>query len=227
MNSSQRSYLTPTSLLFYLGVLALTFAGFVLLTKSEKPQLSGQITGHHPVEIDGTVLTIPRALFRFEEQRQARQLDRLELAIHWPSLSGFSEKRAAAFNNVSATSPIIFLTLARTENELDSTARLAMLYVSAFLEDPLTAPRGLIARRLNPSAGYPNDVVFFEAGSTEPFTALCHFSADKKVPADCQRDINMPGGLTLSYRFRAAHIDDWRELDTAMYALFASFMAAS
>lgn len=181
---------------------------------------------HHRVDMDGAVLSIPRALFRFEDQHLNRPVDQIDLAVHWPSLDGFSPARAAAFNDVSDTSPIVLMAISQTENELDSTARLAMIYVAAFLQDPLAAPPGLIARRLDPKAGYQNEVVFFEAGSTEPFTALCSFSDDPKMPSDCLRDINMPGGLTLSYRFRASLIGSWRALDAAMYALFTSFLSS-
>lgn len=162
-------------------------------------------------------------MIRFANQRTGGALGRLDLALHWPSLSGYSPDLSQAFNDTGSTSTIVFLTISERTAEFDSTMRLAQIYQPAFLDGEATAPDGLMARPLDPQKGYLDETLYFERGSTRPFVTRCYRGEDTNIPADCLREVNMASGLTLSYRFRRAHLNDWRELDATLFSLVANF----
>lgn len=216
-----------TTLSVLTGAFVVAFFLVSYFSDDQDKSTAGPTSQPVDVRVEQQRLRIPANMLRLTEHQAGGAFAQVELAIHWPSLEGYTSERDAEFNNVSTTSPIILISLAPTQNELDSTGRLATIYLSAFTDEKIEAPKGLVARRLDPNAGYVNEVIYFEAGSTVPFTAICSSHDEETMPADCLRQINLSGGLTLSYRFRRHHLAAWKELETSIYALAASFLSAS
>ena len=175
-------------------------------------------------------LSVPQNMIRFADQRRAGLAKRLDLVVHWPSMQGYGNTLAPAFDNVSGAAPILFLTLEKRQTGVDSTGRLINLYARFFDDDevdPDGVPAGLIKRRLQPGHGYDSEEIFFEAGSTHPFVAICTRPDGTGIPVTCLREVHIGHDLSVTYRFRRPLLANWRGLEGAVRALVASFDATS
>ena len=168
------------------------------------------------VRIGGETLTVPGNMIRFSDQRSGGNLARLDLAIHWPSLSGYTDKNAVDFDDVSPNAPLLFVTVRPRRSEVDSTTRLISLYSRFFDGSGTRGPAGLVSRNLQPGTGYDSEEIYFQPGSTNPFATRCAKSSGGIIPLTCLRDIHVGKELSISYRFRKPLIIEWRRLDPAI-----------
>lgn len=178
-----------------------------------------------PVEIAGETLRVPANYIRFSDQRRGGRQPRLDLFAVLPDLSGFSTEREADFSDTGATSPLVFIAITPREEGPSAAIRLAAVYQRHFTGAPLAGPDGLIGRTMAAGSGYDGETVYFEGGSTSPFVARCFPAEATTAPATCLRELDLGAGLSVLYRFRAAHLGLWRGLDARVKALGASLLA--
>lgn len=168
-------------------------------------------------------LTVPGNMIRFEDQRVVGPQERLDLAIHWPSLMGYAPETRADFLDQSAEAPIVFMTIRPRETATDSAGRLASVYQHFFEGEALPAPKGLIGRRLSEDSGLAGEEVYFEAGSTTPFTTHCLATDDSGYPAPCLTEIHAGDALSVQIRFRKGLLGEWAGIKRATRALLLTF----
>lgn len=193
-------------------VLAATNAG--LSWYSKVLILADRTAQTAPVEvtISQTRLKVPANLIRFSGQRAGGQMARLDLALLWPAMTGYSQTSARQFDDTSAKAPLVFLTIAPKRLETDTTGRLASIY-SHFFTGAAQSQHGLTMRAMRDGIGYENELVAFEAGATDPFVARCYANTGASTPDTCLREIHIFGNLAVTYRFRRSLLTDWRQLD--------------
>ena len=172
-------------------------------------------------------LTIPANMFRFADQRTVGPHERIELAVHWPTLEGYSLERRQDFLDGTENAPVLFLTIGRRQTATDSAGRLANVYQHYFDDDRLDAPEGLVGRILNEDSGLYGEEVYFEAGSTDPFTTHCLAADASNYPSPCISEIHAGDSLTVQLRFRKGLLADWASIKAASRALLLSFGVTS
>lgn len=175
------------------------------------------------VTVGGQRLAIPGNMIRFENQRTGGPQERVDLAVHWPSLSGYDPSLKAAFLDETETAPLLFLTIRKRETATDSAGRLASVYQHFFEGAALPAPAGLVGHRLSEDSGLKGEEVFFEAGSTSPFTVHCLAADDSGYPAPCLTEIHAGDGLSVQIRFRKGLLGDWAGIKKASRALLMTY----
>ncbi|PLX37131.1 MAG: hypothetical protein C0606_11530 [Hyphomicrobiales bacterium] len=175
------------------------------------------------IVIHGETLHIPQNMIRFADQRRDGPAERIDLVLHWPTLTGYDETHANAFDDISADAPIVFVSIAPRMTEVDSTGRLVNLY-ARFFADGGPGPDGLERRSLLPGNGYDTEEIYFEAGSAHPFVARCTKPDGSGIPSNCLREIYVGSNLSLTYRFRRPLLAEWAALDRGVSALAASFL---
>jgi hypothetical protein len=174
--------------------------------------------------IGGEPLTIPANMIRFRPDRRGGALDRVSLLVHWPTLEGFSEELADDFKDTSTDAPLIYLTIAPRDTDLDSSERLASVYEHFFAGPVVAGPAGLVGRKMKADSPYAGEIVFFQPRGSTPFVARCMADSTPDIPSTCIRDVNFGRGLSMLYRFNRTRLADWRRLDAGLYALARSFV---
>jgi hypothetical protein len=226
---------SSTSWLLRVTTISLIIAGglalvhFVLNWTRDLGGLDGRTADPSPIVtfIGEQRLRIPANMFRFEDQRNVGPHEHVELAVHWPSLTGYTAENRAAFLDSSANAPLVFLTIRRRETATDSAGRLANIYQHFFEGDPLPAPEGLIGHRLSADSGLGGEEVYFEAGSTAPFTTHCLPDDGSGFPAPCLTEIHAGQSLSVQIRFRKGLLGNWAGIKSATRALLLSFGVTS
>jgi len=176
--------------------------------------------------VAGESLLIPANMIRSADTRRGGDADRVDLALHWPTLAGYSDAFAAAFKDGSPDAPIVYATIAPRDTALDATARLDQVYSRYFVGGPLAAPAGLTGRRLSDDSGYTGEIVYFLPDGPRPFVARCPSESTTEMPATCLRDINFGENLSLLYRFNRDLLGEWRTLETGFHDLTERIRAA-
>jgi hypothetical protein len=174
--------------------------------------------------IAGEPLTIPANMIRFRSDRRGGALDRVSLLVHWPTLEGFSDELADDFKDTSTDAPLIYLTIAARDTDLDSSGRLASVYERFFAGTVVPGPAGLLGRKMKADSPFAGEIVFFQPRGSMPFVARCMEDSTPDIPSTCIRDVNFGRGLSMLYRFNRTRLADWRRLDAGLYALARSFI---
>ncbi|CAN5306208.1 hypothetical protein BH10PSE9_BH10PSE9_11820 [soil metagenome] len=206
------------------AILVILLAGvgihFALSAYRDRDGLLGLSTdpGRVMLAIAGERLSIPANTLRIPATRRGGPVERVELALHWPTLGGYSAEFAEDFAADLPSSAIVFASISPRESPLDATDRLDTLYTHFFSGQPVPGPAGLVGRHLTRESGYGGEIVYFATGVARPFVARCPAQSTPEVPATCIRDINFGRGLSLFYRFNLTMLGDWQSLDTRLRA---------
>lgn len=210
----------PSKLLLVLLGLVATSALIALAVAALRQQISPPSrTGDQlPIELtlSGARLVVPADLIRFESARHSGKVDRIDLAMAWPSLEAMSPAAAEDFRRRSVPLPLLFVTLRPGDEFGDSTSRLDGVYTRFFSDEAWTGPGGLVGVKLDDKSGYAGEDLFFQPESEHPFVARCLSTQQSGVPPTCLRDIRTPTGLSILYRFDRSLLEDWQSLDPAL-----------
>jgi hypothetical protein len=190
--------------------------------------LAGRTSDTTPVvfTIAGNDLAIPANMIRSSRQRRGGAVERVDLILDWPDLRGYSAETAEPFRSGSPIAPLIYVSLSPADSSMDSSARLEPVYSRFFTGDAVTAPTGLIARRLSDDSGYRGEEVVYEPLASRPFVARCVAKATPEIPATCMRDVLVAPGLSMLYRFDRFYLGDWQAIDAGLRDLAAGLLAA-
>ncbi len=176
-----------------------------------------------PVDVAGTRLMIPANMIRYEGQRRGEPLGRVDLMVHWPTMTGYSVERRADFADDGDTPPFFALTIQQRQAATDSAGRLSSVYQHFFTDRRVEAPAGLVGRELSEDSGLAGEEVFFEAGSTSPFTVHCMRDDGSGFPTNCMSEFHAGETLSVQLRFRKGLLPHWREITRQTRALLTGF----
>lgn len=192
-------------------------------------EISGRQSDPAPVTlfIGQQRLAIPANMFRFADQRGVGPHQRLDLVVHWPEMAGYSPAFKQDYLDTSAKAPLIFLSIKPRDTLTDSTGRLINVYQHFFEDGTIPAPPGLIGHRMSADSGLEGEEVFFEAGSTEPFTTHCTALDNPGFPASCLTEIHAGTDLSVQVRFRKGLLPNWAGIKAGIRVLLLSYGVTS
>lgn len=200
-------------------------AGLMIEWTDGIAQLDGRISDPQPVSV--TVgrqrLAIAANMFRFPEQRTAGPHERIDLIVHWPEMAGYRPAYRTDFLDTGNDAPLVFLTIKPQDTVTDSADRLVNVYQHFFAEGTIAAPPGLIGHRMSRESGLEGEEVYFEAGSTTPFTTHCLAPDGSGYPSSCLTEIHAGDGLSVQFRFRKGMLANWDGIRSGVKVLLLSF----
>lgn len=169
---------------------------------------------------------VPGNYLESRATRRGGDLDVLTLSAVLPDLRGYSAADAGLFVSNSADSPVVHLILRGDTNGLSAADRLRRIYLP-YVADPKGAPDqfGLTRYTFRDDTGYElNDLYAGNSGAGQ-LLLLCERPAQDLPSPNCLAiDRPVAAGVTLSYRFKRAQLSNWRQIDTGVDRLVASFM---
>lgn len=170
------------------------------------------------IVIGNNVLAIPANAIRFERARRDGVAERLDLYLHWPEMTGYTQETRDDFNSVRGARKILFLSFAEKMMTHDMSGRFEPIYRSLIAETGTPLGDGVVEHRFTERSGYLDEtLIVAEQAGGEPFVARClSGSAAEESSAPCERDIHLGQNLSLSYRFPRELLRRWRDLDAAV-----------
>jgi hypothetical protein len=186
---------------------------------------AGQSSSTQELEIviGDEYLKVPANKVRFYSQRSSGAYSKLELYMHWPSLSGYHEGLLEEFNNAAKGENLIFMSLEPRSMSHDMSGRVGPIYSQFFEGRGKLLNNGLVKQALSASGGYIDEDLYYAASSPYPFAARCVRGAAAATPF-CIRDIHVGKNIMLTYRFHQKHLANWIELEQSLSALVQSMI---
>jgi hypothetical protein len=86
-------------------------------------------------------------------------------------------------------------------------------------------PFGLRQYSFRADSGYRDQDLFVGATDGGPMTLLCAKIAPEVISPSCMRDMPIGEEVSLSYRFKRAHLNQWRKIDAGIKTRLAEFSA--
>ncbi|MCE9521701.1 MAG: hypothetical protein K8S25_04630 [Alphaproteobacteria bacterium] len=177
------------------------------------------------IRIDGALLRIPANYTKFRRSRSNGDQDDVPMHALLPNLSPWSPGDAKEFASNAPDARVVHFTLA--------TDRATLTYQEKFERGikPLAdkpegepGPFGLTQYKFGPLTGYENTEWFtaaLEDGSQ--LVMRCDASPNADFGSSCMRVTRMADNIGLTYKFKRAHLAQWKQLDAKIMALIASF----
>ena len=176
------------------------------------------------LRVQGHKLYIPANYLEYESARQGGEHREIKLFAILPEMTGWSNWEAQTFTDNSADSPIVFMLIRDDKLNLSESDRLKRVYMG-YVTTPhgVPGPFDLTQYEFREDSGYHNEDLFVGETAKGPMVLRCvRFSPDVQNPS-CLRDITIARGVSMSYRFKRAHLSKWREIGDGLDKLIASF----
>lgn len=149
--------------------------------------------------------------------------EQVSLIAALPDMRGYSEAEDALFAGNGADSPLVHLVIRADAASLDAPTRLARLYGPYFIRpqgEP--APFGLTRYTFRTDSAYGRSELFAGKGGSPLF--LCEQPAQDLPSPNCLAvERPLAPGVSLTYRFKRAHLAGWRAIEDGVARLMASF----
>jgi hypothetical protein len=177
------------------------------------------------LRVHGRPFFVPSNYIAYENARQGGALGQLALFAMLPQMSGYANWDASVFDNNATDSPIVYILLREDKNNLGAMDRLEKIYMP-YIADPAGAPGpfGLTQYAFRDDSGYRHNDLFVGQTADGLLMLLCvRFSPDVTSPSCLAINRPVAHDVTLSYRFKRAHLARWREISNNIDKLIARF----
>lgn len=225
------SWMLPAIVLF----LAVVIGGGVFWYLTSSSSVVDEIQGNVPspsastdtadIRIDGVLFRVPANYTKFRRSRYDGDQDDLPLHALLPNLSPWSPGDAAAFASNAPNARVILFTLAVDRAPLTYQQKFER-GIKPAAENPEgePGPFGLTQYKFGAGTGYENTEWFtarLEDGSD--LVMRCDASANPDFGSSCMRVTRLPDNVGLTYKFKRAHLAQWKQIDAGIMGLIASF----
>ncbi|MDE2183003.1 MAG: hypothetical protein KGJ78_08275 [Alphaproteobacteria bacterium] len=167
---------------------------------------------------------IPANYLEYESERQGGERQAIELFALWPDMAGWSNWEAQTFASNAASSPIIYILIRDEKLNLTEADRLHRVYLGYVADTRgIPGPYGLRQYAFREDSGYHEEDLFVGDTPKGPVVMLCARLGGNVTSPGCLRDLLIRPGVSLSYRFKRSHLEDWSDIANGVDGLLASF----
>nr|WP_321456499.1 hypothetical protein [uncultured Cohaesibacter sp.] len=181
-------------------------------------------TTNRLITISSLDFWVPQNVIRSAEQRNRQTVKQLDMLFLWPTMEGFSRERQVAFSDASEQSNLIFVSMSRPKEILQSSDRLYGIYSQFFTGNPIKGPATLIGFAMDPASGFRGETIYFKPESARPFVARC-IAPENQEPSFCMREVALGSTIQVSYRFRPHLLAEWATLDQKVLGKLNGYLA--
>jgi hypothetical protein len=173
--------------------------------------------------VGGLAFRIPANYLIYDSARTGGTRAEAALFALLPDLSGWSNWAADAFASNAEDSDVVYLTIKAKASlsEADKLKRVWPDYLADRRGDD--GPYGLHRYTFRRDTGYRNEELFVGQTDAGPVVLRCVKQSPEVPSPSCLRETQLARGVTLSMRFKRAHLDTWRDITAKADKLIASF----
>lgn len=182
-------------------------------------------TSEVELTLAGKHLRIPENYLEYASTRKGGAVRKIDFFARYPRMTGWSNWRSEDFTDNSPDSPIVFLTLREDPNGLSEAERLKRVYPDYLVKGSARpAPYGLTQHAVKADTGYRHDDFYVGEGVSGPVVLRCNRQSEAVPSPNCLREELVAGKLSLSYRFKRAHLSHWRHITEDIDTLVKGFL---
>lgn len=177
------------------------------------------------VVIANNVLNINENAIRFPNQRKSGVHNRIELYLHWPTMSGYRDELSDVFNNSGNMEELVFVSIEPRTMSFDMSGRLEPIYSLYFNGLAVHERSGLVRQPLSEAGGFLDEDLYYEPDSPYPYTVRCVRDFSEIGTPMCMRDIHIGKDLMVTYRYNKRFLNEWSQLDEAVRSYTQSLLS--
>ena len=178
------------------------------------------------VSVGGAEFNIPANYTVYPRDRRGGARDEVWLYALWPTLSGYAPARREEFLENEPDTRRIDILLAQRSSPFGEKERIEILYMPQTIDSRgVRTPMQLIrydfkeSRADAPTSGYADTELYIgDAGDGAVLAIFCFKTADDNPSPECWREMELSQNLSLTYRFKRPHLEEWRKIDTDVRA---------
>lgn len=195
-------------------------AAWLLHDAREPSQPDGEVR----VDLNGSVIWLPRALMRDPAQQGGGRMVRVDLAVSRGDFAPIPVSRLAQADEV--VGGILNMSIAHAGQNPAPAEQLQQLYARFLRPETQLGPAGLTRREFRPGTPYEDKLLFIGAGplgtnQSRLFIALCPLHAADIEP--CIARLRQET-LDITLRFSKEALADWRQAGSGALALLGRAM---
>ena len=176
------------------------------------------------ISVAGRPFRIPANYLIYDSARTGGERSEIAVFALLPDLSGWSNWAADEFASNAADSRIAYLTIHKDRHGLKEADKLARVYLDYVANrGGSEGPYGLRQYAFRPDIGYRNEDLFVGQTKTGPVVLRCVKLTPEVPSPSCLRETLLAPGVSLSLRFKRAHLEDWQDLAAKTDKLLADF----
>jgi hypothetical protein len=190
----------------------------------DAPSPTADTTPVH-LTVNGVGFAIPANHIVYRSAQRGGVQSDVALFALLPDFRGFSPADAQRLVSNAPDSRAIFLLVRSDRLNLSESERLKRIYMG-YVDSQigLPGPYGLTQYEFRNDSGYRGEDLFVGRTARGPAVFRCvKFSEDVPSPS-CLRETPLTQGVALSYRFKRAHLAQWKKIATGADALVRSFL---
>jgi hypothetical protein len=176
------------------------------------------------LRVHGRAFYIPADYLEYASTRQGGDRHEVALFALLPDMTGWSNWEAQTFAGNAPDSPVVFLLIRDEKINLSEADRLRRVYLG-YVTDPRgeAGPYGLREFTFRQDSGYHDEDLYVGETAKGPVVLRCVRLGPEVPSPSCLRDLLIAPGVSLSYRFKRAHLAKWREIGDNVDKLISSF----
>jgi hypothetical protein len=176
------------------------------------------------LSVGSHALRVPANYILMASARRGGPMTQVALIVILPDLQGYTLGAAPDLTSNAPDSKVIHIVLKSGTSLLPEQERLERIYMTQ-VEDSKgkLGPYGLRQYAFRSDSGYHDQDLFVGMTDGGPAVLLCAKIAPEVVSPSCMRDLPFGDNVTLSYRFKRAHLSEWRKIDSGIRARLAEF----
>jgi hypothetical protein len=163
------------------------------------------------LKIGDLALIVPENYLQYASARRGGTRREIALFAKLPEMSGYSEPDAWTFSENGTHSPVIHILVREDGSGVAETARLRRIYLNE-VQDPhgQPGPFGLLEYAFRDDSGYRGEDLLVGHADGRTIVMRCARPAADLPNPSCQRELPLPHGAALSYRFVRSRLAEWR-----------------
>jgi hypothetical protein len=176
------------------------------------------------LKVHGHRFGIPANYLKYRSDRQGGERKEIKMIAILPDMEGYSGWEDSAFRSNAVDSPVVEMLIHDDSIQLSEASWLERIYLP-YVVDPkgTPGPFGLTQFNFREDSGYRDEDLFVGESDKGPVVLQCvRFSQQVPSPS-CHREMPIAHGVALSYRFKRAHLAQWREIAESTERLVKSF----
>ncbi|MBI1239893.1 MAG: hypothetical protein GC199_11195 [Alphaproteobacteria bacterium] len=195
----------------------------------------GDITGTNPkatistapvnLTVGGIDFEIPANYTRIPKSRAGGKQEEVALHALLPDLAPATAANEAEFADSSPTARRVMMLIHLNGTPLTERDRFVRVFQNQVVDpEGEDGPYGLTLYTFQPRSGYAGHDLFTGVDARGQLAVIrCAIEAPDLPAPECQRDLDLAPGLSLSYQYKREFLTDWKKIDADIVNLVTGF----
>ena len=214
------------TLLLSAGVSYYYFGPSISDFRGDTPEASARTSLIH-MQIGTTNFVIAENFTQFPRARRGGSRDSVALYALYPTFEPYTVRNDPFFIHNGVDNPVVYFQIEIARLPMSEEQRVELIYRDFLTDGPgIDSGYGLTQHQFANDTGYDDQDLFLGTAADGSMVAILCTELTNMVPSpNCRREMALPDGLILSYRFKRHFLPEWQQINQGLIDRVAAFKA--